>query len=127
MKKKLNDRVSFPEDKRHFAVQTVTGIIILKCEDVLLFEYIKSVRKWHVRLVDERLLALRMSVTSRDILSIIPGFVQINQDCIINLSHLLSIENKTLKCIFSLPYSGMINTNISPLYYKKIKDDLDVL
>ncbi|MDR1557678.1 MAG: LytTR family transcriptional regulator DNA-binding domain-containing protein [Tannerellaceae bacterium] len=110
----------------HLAIQTVTGIVMLKYSDILLFEYINT-HKWQVRLADDKTFPLRPSVTSRDILSILPAFVQINQNCIINLTHLTLIENKTLKCLFDVPYLGSINIEISPLYYKKMKENLNIL
>jgi hypothetical protein len=115
-----------PLKNHYFGIQTVTSIVILKHWDVLLFEYVKT-HKWQVRLTDDRTFVLRPNVASKDVLSVMPCFVQINQNCIINLAHLALIENKTQKCIFDVPYLGTTNVEISPLYYKKIKDNLNIL
>jgi DNA-binding LytR/AlgR family response regulator len=112
---------------RRFAIQTITGITMLRYEDVLLFEYQKNMRKWQVRLTGDKVYSLRSTVTSAGITSLAQSFVQINQFCIINLSHLLGIENKTLKCIFDVPADTDIDRRISPLYYRRIRTLLDIL
>jgi two-component system LytT family response regulator len=110
-----------------FVIQTITGIMMLKYEEVLLFEYNKNTRKWQVRLTGDKVYNLRSTVTSIDITSLTTFFAQINQFCIINLLHLLSIENKTLKCVFDVVTDTDIDRKISPLYYKRIKAMLDIL
>jgi hypothetical protein len=110
-----------------FAVQTITGILLFKHEEVLLFEYHKNMRKWQLRLTGDKVYNLRSTVTSTGITGLATSFVQINQFCIINLFHLLSIENKTLKCIFDVATDTDIDRKISPLYYKRIKTMLDIL
>jgi two-component system LytT family response regulator len=129
MKNRINDQAVFHnfQSEYRFAIQTITGIIILKCEDVLLFEYLKSTRKWQLRLTNDRIHSLRSIVNSSDITSISPVFIQINQYCIINLTHLLEIENKTLRCIFDVSAEMEIDKKVSPLYYKKIREALDIL
>lgn len=113
-----------------FAIQTVTGIKMLKQEDILLFEYPPNKRNWRIRFCNNRYQSLRVGITSKDILPISPYFVQINQNCIINITYLASIENKTLQCKFHVypdfDYTDIIQ-EISPLYYKKIKNRLDIL
>ncbi|MDR1556851.1 MAG: hypothetical protein LBS88_07475 [Tannerellaceae bacterium] len=129
MTKKINDQTVFPVFRHdyRFAIQTITGIIILKCEDVLLFEYIRATRKWQLKLINDRFHNLRSAVSSDDITSVSPLFIQINQYCIVNLMHLLGIENKTLKCLFDVSDEMDIEKKVSPLYYKKIKETLDIL
>jgi two-component system LytT family response regulator len=129
MKNSKNDRAVFhhSQSEYRFAVQTVTGIVILRCEDVLLFEYMRLTRKWQLRLTNDRIHNLRSTVNSSDITSITPQFVQINQYCIVNLMHLLGVENRTLKCLFDAPAEMEIDKRVSPLYYKKLKESLDIL
>ncbi|MDR1257818.1 MAG: hypothetical protein LBK65_00860 [Tannerellaceae bacterium] len=129
MKKRINEQTafhSFQQDYR-FAIQTIIGITMVSYEDVLLFEYVKCTRKWQVRLVNDKIHNLRSTVNSGDITSVSSLFIQINQYCIINLIHLLGIENKTQKCIFDVSAQPDINKVISPLYYKKIRDMLNIL
>ncbi len=109
-----------------FAIQAVTGVVMVKYEDVLLFEFPKNERNWTLRFTNGKQLTLRATVTSKEILSVTPSFVQINHNCIINITYLSSIENKTLKCKFYPPYED-IEPIIKPKYYKKIKDMLDIL
>jgi two-component system LytT family response regulator len=115
-------------DRIHrFAIQAITGIMMLRYEDVLLFEYHKNMRKWQVRLTGDKVYNLRSTVTSVSITGLAAFFVQINQFSIINLFHLLSIENKTLNCLFDVATDTDTDLKISPLYYRRIKTMLDVL
>jgi two-component system LytT family response regulator len=112
------------------AIQTVTGIKILKQEDILLFEYPKNERNWRIRFCNNQYQSLRVGITSKNILTLCTDFVQINQNCIINIIYLSAIENKTLKCEFyahpEFDYTDIIQ-EITPSYYKKIKDSLNIL
>lgn len=109
-----------------FAVQAVTGVMMVKYDDVLLFTFPKNERNWTLSFTDGRQLTLRTTITSKEILSITSSFVQINQSCIINIKYLSSIENRTYKCKFYPPHEK-IEAIIKPKYYKKIKDMLDML
>ena len=110
--------------EKRFAIQTVTGIKVLTHEDVVFFEYPKNKRNWHVHLADKQTIQLRSTITSKDILAITPNFIQINQRCVVNLSHLTNIENKTLKCdLNDYPFEQ----EISPKYFKGIKEMLGIL
>ena len=110
--------------EKRFAIQTVTSLKILTYEEVVFFEYPKSMRSWQVYLVDKQIIPLRSTITSKDILSINPNFIQINQRCVVNLTHLAKIENRTLKCdLNDYPFEQ----EISPQYYRGIKKLLGVL
>ena len=91
-----------------FAVQTISGLVFVKCEEILLFQYLKELRCWQMMLAtDRKLYKLRMSTTAKDLLGIYSSFVQINQDCIVNLDYLCSIENVTLKCELYSPFTDI--------------------
>ncbi|MDR1381902.1 MAG: response regulator [Tannerella sp.] len=113
--------------ENRFALQTVSSLDILKHNDILLFEYAKGTRNWQVVFTDRNKPRnlLRTTVTAKEIMTISPNFVQISQNCIVNLMHLASIENKTLKCCFS--HRPETEQNVSLRFYRKIKDMLDVL
>ena len=109
------------------AVQTVSGLVLVKCEDILLFLYQKEQRCWQMMLVpDRKLHKLRMSTTAKDLLGINPSFVQISQDCIVNLNYLCTIENVTLKCGLYPPFTD-IDLTVSQRYYRRLRDVLDIL
>ena len=110
--------------EKRFALQTVTGIKVLTYNEVVFFEFPKNARNWQVRLGDKQTFQLRSTISSKEILTISPNFVQINQNCIINIIHLSHIENKTLRCTL---YGCKIEHEISPKYYKAIKEILGVL
>lgn len=109
-----------------FAIQSITGLMFVRCEEVVLFHYLKEQRCWAMKQTNNITYKLRTNLGSKELLSLSPSFVQINQQCIINSNYLFSIENKTLKCILCPPFSD-IGEVVSSRYYKKIKDNLNIL
>ena len=110
--------------EKRFVIQTVTGIKTLTYDEVLFLDLPNKPHCWQVVLSDNRIFQLRPTITSKDILSITPNFIQINKKCIINLAHLSEIEHKTLKCKLK---GCTFELDVSPRYYKKIKSLFDVL
>lgn len=110
-----------------FAIQTISGLVFVKSEEILLFQYIKELRCWQMMLTsDRKLYKLRMSTTAKDLLGINTVFVQINQDCIVNLDYLCSIENVTLKCELYPPFED-IELVVSQRYYRRLREVLEML
>ena len=113
-------------DDRKFAIQTVTGLLFLKRRDVLMFHFSESNRCWQLLLADRTEYKLRMSLAARDLLNMSVSFVQISQNCIVNLEHLCTIENKTLECRLYPPYDD-IELVASRRYYGKVKELLEII
>lgn len=109
-----------------YAIQTITGLLLVRSKQVLLFQFLKDLRCWQMELTNHRMHKLRMSTTAKEILEIDPLFAQISQDCIINLNYLMFIENKTLACKFYPPFDKEERT-VSHRYYKKLKDKLEII
>ena len=110
-----------------FAIQTLNGLMLVSNEKVLLFQYDKEHRCWQMMHTgDNKLHRLRSSTSSKELLSINNSFVQISQDCIVNLNYLASIENRTLQCTFNPPYQH-IQRIASQRYFKKIRERLEIL
>ncbi len=121
-----NSLYEFIQKENKFAIQTITGLMLVKCTDVGVFQYTKSLRCWTMKLADGTQHKLRTNIGAKELLPLSNLFVQINQQCVINLDYLISIENKTLKCILYPPFSN-IDETVSTRFYKKIKDDLDII
>ena len=103
-------------DDCKFAIQTVTGLLFLKRSDVLLFRFSDVSRCWQ----------LYLSVSARDLMNMSVSFVQISQNCIVNLDYLCSIENKTLECHLYPPFDD-IELIASRRYFGKVKEWLEIL
>ena len=67
-----------------------------------------------------------MSTTAKELLSINNMFVQISQDYIVNLSYLMFIENKTLRCEFYPPFQDEERI-ASHRYFKLLRERLDII
>lgn len=109
-----------------YAIQTLTGLLLVHSKEILLFQFLKDLRCWQMVLTNYQTHKLRMNTTAKEILGIAPSFAQITQDCIINLNYLMFIENKTLACKFYPPFETEARI-VSHRYYKKLKDKLDII
>ena len=126
-KQKKRQMKSEKKDKDIFAIQTITGLMMVICERVLLFDYSKEKRCWQMMLVDDdKLQCLRHNTTAKEVLDISGMLVQISQECIVNLKYISTIENKTLQCRFHPPYE-MIERTASRRYFQKIRERLEII
>lgn len=114
------------EENRKVVLQTVSGLSFFKKEEMLYFEYTGN--SWHVTMTNGTKHRLRIGTKSRDITKISSSFLQISPEYIINLNHVASIENKSLRCIFYPPFNEIASEiYISRRNYAKIKSLLDIL
>lgn len=113
-------------DDRKFAMQTVTGLLLLRREDILYFQYANEARAWQMVLTDHSMQRLRLSIKGQEILNISTSFIQISQDIILNADYLMSIENGSLHCVLCPPHSD-IDIKASKRYYSKIKETLEIV
>ena len=111
---------------KRLAVQTISGLLMVKPDDVFCCVFDEDTHLWHLRLVNGQIHKLKKQVTAKSVLSLSPSLVQIRQDCIINLDYLISIENYTLRCIFSPPFDQE-NIIVSRRCYKAVKEKLEIL
>lgn len=128
-----NDKVNVEQALRKllaqsnkFAIQTISGLVLIKCDEILLFQYLTDSRYWQMMLTDRKLHKLRMNTTAKDLLCINTSFVQINQDCIINLNYLASVENMSLKCNLYPPFTDL-ELAVSQRYYRRLREALEIL
>ncbi len=111
---------------RKFALQAISGLILLRPNEVLCFQYIDNLRSWQITTTDGAIHKLRTGIIAKDLLSFSPSFMQINQECILNTDYISSIENKTLKCILYPPFNNLV-IHASRRFYSKLKEQLDIL
>ena len=111
---------------RKFALQAISGLLLLRASEVLCFQYIDSMRSWQITMTDFSVHKLRTGIIAKDLLSFTPSFMQINQECILNADYISSIENKTLKCVLYPPFNNL-NIHASRRYYSKLKEQLEIL
>lgn len=114
-------------DDRKFAIQTLTGLRLLRRSDILYFEYTESSRCWQMIQQDRTVLKLRSNnTTSRELLNISSSFLQVNQSVILNIDYLLTIENSTLRCVLVPDYND-IEIKASRRYYAKMREALEII
>lgn len=115
-----------PTSAKRLAIQTISGLLMLKPDDVFSCTFDEATHLWQLKLSNGQIYKLKKQATAKTILSMSPSLAQVRQDCIINLDYLLCIENYTLRCIFSPPFDQEEIT-VSRRCYKAVKDQLEIL
>jgi len=115
-----------PTSAKRLAIQTISGLLMLKPDDVFSCVFDEDTHLWQLKLSNGQIYKLKKQTTAKTILSMSPSLAQVRQDCIINLDYLLCIENYTLRCIFSPPFDQEEIT-VSRRCYKAVKDQLEIL
>jgi|GEM_PF-3060258 len=103
-----------------FMVETAIGFRILKCSQIIYFKYLKQKKQWEGVLADNTAFFLKRKTNADDILSFSSSFARINQQQIINLEYLASIEGK--KCILDGAFHPDTELIISRNYLKELQD-----
>lgn len=111
---------------KRLAIQTISGLLMVKPDEVFCCTFDADTRLWHLRLANGQIHKLKKQTTAKSVLSLSPSLAQVRQDCIINLDYLISIENYTLRCIFSPPFDQE-NITVSRRCYKAVKEKLEIL
>ena len=111
---------------KRLAIQTISGLLMVKPDEVFCCTFDEDTRLWHLRLANGQIHKLKKQTTAKAVLSLSPSLAQVRQDCIINLDYLISIENYTLRCIFSPPFDQE-NIIVSRRCYKAVKEKLEIL
>lgn len=109
----------YVKDNSHVLITTIKGYRSLRFEDIGYLEYIKEQKHWFVILENQRI-QLKRNTSAEDILKLASAFTQINQQQIINISYLGSIEGR--KCIMVPPFEKANNLNISRNFFNSVQD-----
>ncbi len=100
----------FPPDEpatRRLAVQTVTELLLLGVQQILLFNYNGTQRSWQLILTDRSRHTLRRGTSAEDLIALHPSLVRVSSTCVINLTYLAAIENNTQRCRLVSPFEDM--------------------
>ena len=111
---------------KRLAIQSISGLLMVKPDEVFCCTFDEDTRLWHLRLANGQIHKLKKQTTAKSVLSLSPSLAQVRQDCIINLDYLISIENYTLRCIFSPPFDQE-DITVSRRCYKAVKEKLEIL
>lgn len=111
------------KDKELIAMPTNTGFDIVKKTDIVMFKYNSAARIWQVVNKNSKQYNLKTNLKAKEILNLKSTFVQISQNCIVNLDYVSSIENKSMKFILTSPFDD-IEVYASRTYYSKLKECL---
>lgn len=107
-----------------FMVTTATGFQCIRSTEILYFEYSKTKKLWKTVLTNNTCLQLKRIIAANDILTYSSSFIRINTQHIINLNHLVKIDER--KCVMSI-YSGDTELTISRNCLKELREKIMVL
>lgn len=123
----LSDMDSVADKRGKFALRTISKIVLVKPLDIFCFNYCNDTQYWSAMLVtDNQEIRLAKQTTSKTLLSKGDRFVQVNQNCIVNIDYLYSIENQTLECHFAPPFQDYKIIASRRCYYK-IKEQFEII
>lgn len=111
---------------KRIAIQTISGLMLLRHEEVFAFRFSDQLRLWEMTAANGATYRLRKQTNAKTLLASSDSFVQVRQECIVNIDFLLGIENTTLRCIFRPPFDTE-EIIVSRRYYKDVKDKLEIL
>ncbi len=112
-------------DIRKLAIQTVSELLLINPEQMLMFNYVSAQRSWELTLTDLTTHVLRKSIAADDILAMDSSLTRVSNTGIININYLAAIENSTQRCRFCPPFDNMQMT-ASRRYFSKLKERLDL-
>lgn len=111
---------------RKIAIQTISELLLVTVEQILMFSYMSRQRSWQLSLTDLTTHTLKKGMTAENLLALAPTLARINSTCIINLSYLEAIENTTQRCRLCPPFSQIAIT-ASRRYFSKLKERFELL
>jgi two-component system LytT family response regulator len=107
-----------------FLVTTIRGYCSIKFSDIGYIEYNKERKHWFA-ILKEKKIQLKRNISADDILKLSPLFAQINQQQIINISHLDTIEGK--ECKLDSLFKETSKLIISRNYFNTVQDRFLIL
>lgn len=116
--------MQFYAQNETYMMATTTGFQIVHINTILYFDYNKTKKVWTVVLSDKTCLTLRRNTTADQILHFSNSFFRINQQHIINLTHLARIDDK--KCILAVQPDNT-TLQISRNYLKKLQSQFQLI
>lgn len=108
------------------AMQTISELLLVSMEEMLLFNYISDHRSWQLTLTDGTSHMLKKGLTAEDILKVHPIFARISNMVIINLTYLAAVENYTQRCRLCPPFEHIV-ISASRRYFGKLKERFELL
>lgn len=111
---------------RKIAMQTVTELLLITFEQILMFNYVSAHRSWVLTLTDLSTHQLKKGIGAADLLNLHPDLACISNTSIVNLTYLTAIENSTRICKLCPPYNH-IELIASRRYYMKLKEKFELL
>lgn len=116
----------FLDNGNRIALQTITGLLLLRVEDIVLFSFNELGKVWQILLSNQEVHKLKTGQNAKNLLALNALLVQVNPSCIVNINYLYTVENKTLVCRLYPPFDGM-EISASRRCYAKLKDMLEIL
>ena len=109
-----------PTSVRKVAVQTITELLFLTMEQIVMLSYMADQRSWQLLLANGQEYMLRKGSTADDLLALHPSLVRVSSKSIINTTYLSSVENSTQRCRLCPPFDK-IDIQMSRRNFSKLR------
>lgn len=111
---------------RKIAMQTVSELLLVRGEEILMLNYESKSRSWRLILTDRTTHCLKKGMKADELLALHAGLARINNTCILNLAYLAAVENNTQRCRLSPPFDDY-EVIVSRRYFARLKERLELL
>lgn len=111
---------------RKIAMQTVSELLLVRGEEILMLNYEGKSRSWRLVLTDRTTHCLKKRMTADELLTLHAGLARVNNTCILNLSYLAAVENNTQRCRLTPPFDDY-EVTVSRRYFARLKERLELL
>lgn len=108
------------------ALQTISELLLITTDQILIFEYSSDNRTWELTLTDLSRHLMKKGITAQEILSLHATMTRISNTTIINLTYLTAVENNTQRCRLCPPFDH-IEVMASRRYFSKLKERLELI
>lgn len=110
---------------RVYLIATITGFQKLHLDQIGYFEYQKGKKQWIVVLINQSRLQLKRNTKATDIINYSTSFIQINQNHVINLDYLSTIDDKI--CKLFPPFHKVDTLIISRTFLKVLQEKYEMI
>lgn len=111
---------------KKIAIQTVSELLLVTKNEILMFAYQSDARAWKLTLTDLTCHTMKKGICAEDLLRLHSALARISNTTIINLTYLAAVENNTQRCRFCPPFNE-IEIKASRRYFSKLKEHLELL
>lgn len=107
-----------------FIVASNSGFQLIRSSQILYFEYAPNKKQWVAHLTDLTCIFLKRNTSANNILDYSASFIRVNHQTIVNLNHLIRIEDN--ECVMSVTANNS-KLLVSRSYLKHLQETIRMI